>query len=285
MQPGATLIATLGSEAQVVTLALDGLRSQGEPIDRVILLHTAPPDGPVPAALARVQAEFASGYYSSHIQLQSILLQTGKGPLADVDSEEGAEATFVAIYRAVRAEKLAGRRIHLSIAGGRKTMSVFGMAAAQMLFDKDDRLWHLISHGRLLEEKRMHAEPGDTLAMVEIPVILWNAVSPVLTDLSEIDDPFAAVERQRSLKLREALDGARAFVLGSLSGAERRVIELLVREGLGNAEIAERLSLSARTVERHVGEAADKATAHWGLASVNRAQLVALLGLYYAMQP
>lgn len=282
-RPGTTLIATLGSEAQVVTLLLDSLLEKAEPIDRVIVLHTAPPEGPVSAAVPRIQAEFASGCYPAHIQLHTVQLEASGQPLADVDSVEGAQAAFTAIYRAVRAEKLAGRRVHLSVAGGRKTMSVFGMAAAQMLFDEGDRLWHLISRGPLLDEKRMHAGPGEAAALVEIPVILWSAVSPVLTDLSEIDDPFAAAERQRSLKLREALDEARAFVLGSLSGAEQPVAELLVREGLSNAEIAERLSLSARTVERHVGEICGKAAARWALERVTRTQLVALLSLYYAL--
>ena len=141
----ATLIATLGSEAQVVTLVLDFLRERGEPVERVIVVHTAPREPPIAEALARAQAEFANGYYPPPIELHTIQIESADGPLADVDTAEGAQATFTAIYRAVRAEKLAGRRVHLSVAGGRKTMSVFGMAAAQMLFDQDDHLWHLIS--------------------------------------------------------------------------------------------------------------------------------------------
>lgn len=280
----ATLIATLGSEAQVVTLTLDVLLGKNEPISRVNVLHTTAPDGPIASALERLRVEFASGYYPPVLEFVTTELRAAQGPLADVDSAEGAEAAFVAIYRAVRAEKLAGRRVHFSLAGGRKTMSVFGMTAAQMLFDEGDRLWHLVSYGKLLEEKRMHAGPGEQVAMVEIPVILWSAVSPVLTDLSEIDDPFAAVERQRSLRLREAVDKARTFVLGSLSPAQRPVLELLVREGLSDAEIAERLSLSPRTVERHLGDVYALARAHWDLAAVSRAQLVGLMHLYYALK-
>jgi DNA-binding CsgD family transcriptional regulator len=62
------------------------------------------------------------------------------------------------------------------------------------------------------------------------------------------------------------------------------VVELLVREGLGDADIAGRLSLSPRTVERHLGDAYRVARAHWDLPVVNRAQLVALLHLYYALK-
>ncbi|MBI3243447.1 MAG: hypothetical protein HYZ49_14275 [Chloroflexi bacterium] len=280
-----TFIATLGSEAQVVTLSLDLLLNKDEPITHVVVLHTAAPDGPIQWALDRLRTEFASGYYPPALKFATVELRTYLGPLTDVDSAEGAEAAFTAIYRAVRAEKLAGRRVHFSLAGGRKTMSVFGMAVAQMLFDEGDKLWHLVSYGKLLEEKRMHAGPGEVPTLVEIPVILWSAVSPVLTDLSEIDDPFAAVERQRGLRLQESLELARTFVLGSLSPAQRPVVELLVREGLSDIEIAERLSLSARTVEHHLRDVYMLARARWGLPSVNRTQLVALLHLYYALKP
>lgn len=278
-----TLLATLGSEAQVVTLALDALLQRGEAIQRVVILHTAPETELIAAALERLLAELRSPYYPSALELETVLLAGPRGPLADVDTAEGAELAFTTIYRAVRAEKLAGRRVHFSLAGGRKTMAVFGMAAAQLLFDADDRLWHLVSYGPLLAEKRMHAVPGDECHLIEIPVLLWRAVSPVLTDLSEIDDPFIAVERQRALRLQEALDEARSFVLGVLSPAERRVVEPLVRESLSDQELAARLVLSPRTVEQHLRSAYNKAAEHWALTEVNRTQLVRLLSLYYTL--
>ena len=97
------------------------------------------------STLERLRTEFNSGFYTSPLALETIGLRTTTDPLADVDSREGAAAAFGAIYRAVHAEKMAGRRVHLSIAGGRKTMAVSDMAAAQMLFGMDDRLWHLVS--------------------------------------------------------------------------------------------------------------------------------------------
>lgn len=280
-----SLIATLGSEAQVVTLTLDSLLARGARVTRVVVVHTAPDTEPIAASLARLRAAFAAPPYFPAIEFETVGLAGPAGPLKDVDSTAGSAAVFTTLYRLVRAEKLAGRPVHLSIAGGRKTMSVFGMAVAQMLFDEDDRLWHLVSQGRLLEEKRLHAEPGDTFSLIEIPVVLWSAVSPVLTDLSQVDDPFAAVERQRALRVQEALEQARSFVLGALSPAERRAVEPLVRHGLSDAELAQRLSLSPKTVEKHLGEAYAKAGVHWGLEKVSRTQLVALLNLYYRLTP
>lgn len=280
-----TLLATLGSEAQVVTLTLDALLQRGEAVRRAIIIHTAPETEPIAGALARLLAELRSPHYPDPLQIETLALTGPRGPLADVDSVDGAQAAFTTLYRAVRAEKLAGRRVHLSIAGGRKTMAVFGMAVAQLLFDTDDRLSHLVSQGALLAEKRMHADPGDEPHLIEIPVLLWRAVSPVLVELSDIEDPFVAVERQRALRLQETLDEARAFVLGALSPAERRAVELLVRESLSDQELAARLALSPRTVEQHLRSAYRKAAAHWALPEVNRIQLVRLLSLYYALKP
>ncbi|MBL8055973.1 MAG: helix-turn-helix transcriptional regulator, partial [Anaerolineales bacterium] len=78
---------------------------------------------------------------------------------------------------------------------------------------------------------------------------------------------------------------ARAFVQTALTAGERRVVAVLVRHGASDQEIAARLTLSPRTVERHLGEAYAKAAVHWGLPAVSRAQLVALLNLYYTSDP
>jgi CRISPR-associated protein Csx14 len=51
------LIATLGSEPQVVTLALDLLEQAGQVISEVIVLHTA--GKAMRAAMARLREEFA----------------------------------------------------------------------------------------------------------------------------------------------------------------------------------------------------------------------------------
>jgi hypothetical protein len=56
-------------------------------------------------------------------------------------------------------------QVHLSIAGGRKTMAVFGMTAAQLLFDEHDRLWHLFSGGEFLVSKRLYPQPGDEVRL------------------------------------------------------------------------------------------------------------------------
>ncbi len=277
----AVLIATLGTEPQVITAALDLLRLQGERIEQVTAIHTAGSLPGIAAALRDLQAAFAAPQAGAALRLACVADEAGL-PLPDVDTPAAAQAAFRVVYRETLSAKRQGLKVHLSIAGGRKTFAVFGMAAAQLLFDEDDRLWHLYSGGDFLAARRLHPLPGDEAHLIAIPVILWSRISPVLAGLEQIEDPFAAAERARGLQLAEKMEHANAFVLGALSPAERSAVELLVRQGLSYQEIADHLSLSPRTVEQHLRSAYRKAAAHWSLEAVSGPQLVALLGLYYA---
>jgi CRISPR-associated Csx14 family protein len=275
----ATLVATLGSKPQIITLALDCLRAQRVEPREVVILHTRRERPETAAALAALVTDFARHFPA--IALRPMELSRDGVPLADVTAPDEVEAAFRALYAEVRATKLAERQVHLLIAGGRRTLSVFGMAVAQMLFDDQDRLWHLSSHPALEESGRLHAAPGEWARLIPIPVVAWGQLSPVFDALRDEDDPQQAAERLRQLRLRDQWDQARIFVLTKLSAAERRVVEPLVRDGLSNDELGARLCLSERTVEQHLRAAFAAAADHWELPSMNRTQLVALLRLYY----
>jgi CRISPR-associated protein Csx14 len=274
------LLATLGSEPQVITAAYDLLIDQGEKIERLRVLYTYCPDTPIATAVNRLRLDFPAPASIDFIPITSDNNQA----VADVNTPETAKAAFKAIYRAVWAAKRSNRRVHLCIAGGRKTMAVYGMTTAQLLFDEDDHLWHLFSSGDFLTSKRLHPHPGDDVHLVEIPVILWGEVTPAAWILENVDDPYVAIDRVRGLQLNEKMETARSFLQGSLTPAELRVVELLVREGLSDNEIAERLYLSPRTVEQHLRSAYSKAGGHWEMEQVGRTQLVTLLNLYFNMK-
>jgi CRISPR-associated protein Csx14 len=280
----AVLIATLGTKPQVVTTAADLLLAAGHSLAEVKVLHTLDQKGVLAPALETLSREFTTYADYQALTFTLVPIRDMTGTLPDVESAADAEAVFRALYRRVWQEKRAGSAVHLSIVGGRKVFAVYGMATAQLLFGEEDCLWYVSVGGEFLASEGLHPAAGDDAHLIPIPVMRWRTVSPVLTDLSQIDDPFRAVERQRTLRLQESLDEARAFVLGVLSPAERRVVEPLVREGPSNTELAVRLSLSPRTVERHLGEISSKAAVHWGLPDVSRTQLVALLNLYYALK-
>lgn len=281
----AVLIATLGSEPQVITSALDLLLQQREPIQRVEVVHTVAPGSAIATALDVLQHELSDLPGERGIPLVLYPIRDLQGrPLPDVETYPAAQAACRILYRLVQTAKRNGERVHLSIAGGRKTLAVFGMVVAQMLFDDEDCLWHLYSAGDFLQSKRLHPQSGDDVHLISIPVILWGDVSPIFTILGETEDPFDAAKIIHQQKLNQKLEQGRSFVLGSLTPSEARVVVLLVREGLSDAEIAARLVISPRTVGEHLGAAYQKAAAHWDLADVNRAQLVSLLSVYYTFQ-
>ncbi|MBN1933086.1 MAG: hypothetical protein JW934_00400 [Anaerolineae bacterium] len=275
----AILLAPLGSKPQLITLALDLLLAQREPLDQVIAVHTALSNLSTAASLACLADEFKRSYPT--LSLRPICLCTSDGaPLGDVDCEAGVREAFRVLYREIKAAKQAGRRVHLSIAGGRKTLAVYGMAAAQLLFDQGDRVWHLLSTPSLIERRALHAAPGEA-QLLPVPVLRWSQINPVLTDLALSDDPFEAVERQEQLRQADRLRLPRSFVRTALTASEQQVVQLAVCEGLTDAHIAERLHRSPKTVGHQLSSAYGKAAEHFGVEPVNRHTLTRLLLPYY----
>lgn len=275
----AALIATLGTEPQVITSTFDLLVEKGESIARLVVVHTVAPETHIETAIETLRREFER----SEVPLQLVAITDNGAPFSDVETPEAVRAAFRVLYNQVRAVKQEGLKVHLSIAGGRKTQAVFGMVVAQLLFDETDCLWHLYSGGDFLESKRLHPQPGDQVHLISIPVIQWSKVSPIILDLAKIEDPFEALERQQQLRLREKLQDQAAFAK-KLSKAEARVVHALVSGGLTDREIGQQLGISPRTVERHLRSVYAKAALHWDLEDVGRAQLVALLSLYFTLR-
>lgn len=157
------LVATLGSEPQVVTLVLDRLGSKGIVVSEVVVVHTE--GKPVQEALKLLTTDLARG---NHAHLRVVPIRSGSGTITDVQSEEDVAALLRTLYRTILAEKRAGRQVHLSIAGGRKPMAVYGMVVAQLLFDEQDRVWHLLTENwGPGKERVMHWKPGDKVSEVE----------------------------------------------------------------------------------------------------------------------
>lgn len=284
-------LATLGSEPQVVTAAVDLLQARGERLQQVHVFHTLSNQPALLQARIDLEVAFTQPPYQGLLPLLTIPLLAAPNqnsaspsqPLLDIDTPQAGQAAFQTIYRHLRELKRQGLRLHFCIAGGRKSLALFGMASAQLLFDEDDRLWHLISAGDFLNSKRLHPLPGDQAHLLPIPLILWNQVSPILTDLDQEDDPYAAAEKARNLQLNQRLESARVFVLSALTPAERRVVACLLHSGGSDQEIAEALNLSPRTVEQHLRTAYTKAALHWDLPNVNRSHLIHLLSLYFTL--
>lgn len=285
-----TLIATLGSEPQVVTLAHDLLAARGRHAGRVVVVHTAPSSEPIRSALTRLTQAFADPAWPAYhgVRLTTVLLHDAFGrPLQDVDTPSGATAAFRAIYGQLRVVKQhalnpaggngADGCVDVCLAGGRKTMSAYAMVAAQLLFEDGDKLWHVVSAGEFLREKRLHPGPGDDAALIELPVLRFSDVSPLYSGVSDASDPFEAIRRGEVRARAQRLARARSFFYTRLSDAERTVVRLMVRDGLSDADMAASLALSTKTVAAHLAAAYRKAEQFYDLPRVTARALASLL--------
>jgi CRISPR-associated protein Csx14 len=278
-----TLIATLGSEPQVVTIVLDQLLARGYAIDQVVVVYTA--DDVVLQAMARVASEFDGAVYR-RVTLRTAPIVDERGAVQDFRGDDDMRALLRTLYREVREQKRNRRAVHLCVSGGRKVMGVMAMVVAQLLFDANDRVWHLMSEGWTPgSEKRMHARSQDQIWLVPVPVLRWTDSAGLLAAFGELDDPEEAMRRQEELARADDLRRAREFVEKKLTRAERDVVVLTCR-GLDNAAIARRLHKSQATVANQLTSAYGKLNEFLGFPerAPDRAVLVATVGLYFALR-
>lgn len=278
-----TLISTLGSEPQVVTLALDQLLARHYPIDQVVVVYTA--DEVVLQAMARVASEFDGTVYP-RVMLRTVPIADERGAVRDFREDADLRALQRTLYREVREAKRQRRTVHLCVSGGRKVMGIAAMLVAQLLFDANDRVWHLISEGWTPgSEKRMHALPHSRIWLVSIPVLRWTDSAGLLAVFGELDDPTEALQRQERLTQADDLRRVREFVERQLTRAEREVVAWACR-GLDNAAIARQLSKSEATVANQLTSAYAKLNEFLGFPErpPDRAVLVATVGLYFALR-
>jgi CRISPR-associated protein Csx14 len=261
------MLATLGTEPQVVTLALDALLARGHPIGEVVVVHTHPSG--LGGALERLRHEEA--YYSrgeSSIAFRYVPVREREHYPADIVSEEDAALLLRVLYREVAALKRAGRRVHLSIAGGRKVMAAYGMVVAQLLLSDEDWVWHLLSEPQVLRSRQMHV-PGTGVSLVPVPVLRWSLLPSAMADLLVWDDPYRAIQRQR--EMREHLRRrALAEFWRSLTPAERRIAAAMVAMGGSNERIGRAVGRRAKTVANHLLSIYQKYRAWLGVAEEER---------------
>lgn len=250
----AVLIATLGSEPQVVGLAVQLLLAQQELLRRVIVLHTQPTHSPIDRALPLLQASFETNHSWPPLELI-------EAPTTDVLMPAQIELFSGYLYQTLRQWVLQRVRVHLLLAGGRKSMAMVGMTVAQMLLGPEDRVWYLHSDEGLRTSARATLQPGDDVQLIAIPLPQLSTAPPVLTRPFQAETPAAAhqalaAEQQRRLHY---------FLDHELTRAEREIVLLLAREVLTTAEIAARLHKSPKTVTNQLNTIYSKLESAFGL--------------------
>lgn len=285
-------IGTLGTQPQVITLALDHLYSdynchfaevciihtdnQTEPIKSTVkrldnafktynIVHQAPGDIMWEAVYAYHNTYFPYDTYEGTLNYRRVVIQRkveqpGRlrkfAPVVDVETEDNSKATFQTIYRLVHEYKQLGATIHFSIAGGRKSMSVFGLAAAQIQFDYGDKLWHVVSTRELVQASTMHDK--ERLSKL-VAVDLIHLGEYLSTQGVAYNDPYKIIEAQRTY-LRGLQIPLKEKFLDLLSAVERQMMvgvsQLLTYEQIGSRlQPKER---SVKTVSNTVSDIAKK---------------------------
>ncbi len=234
MASSQVLLATLGSEPQVVTITLDLLAERHYRIDRVVILHTGG-DSPVSNSLARLLNELNENWRYQGIACQPICFVDEAGvPLPDITTPAQNQRVFRITFDTLKELKRAKRTVHFSAAGGRKAMASYALLSAQFLFDEHDRFWNLWSAPELLESKRLHANPGEA-ELIRLPIPPWH---------------IGLLEKE-------------AFIQ-SLTPAEREVFELLAR-GRTDREIAAIRGTKIKPAQDQVGAVRGKLKSYFGL--------------------
>ena len=238
-------IATLGLQPQVITRGLDSLLSIEPGIERGIIIHTrsyrSHPDWPPFETFQRyIEAHYAT------IDWQWIPIQEeSQEPLADVDTPDSAELAFKIIFNTTKNLKREGFRLHNLIAGGRKSIIVYSMVSAQLIFDVEDKLWHIFSDDEHNRGLNTRPHPPPTVQLVEIPILHLAGLMPMVRELIlHSDDPTRALHLYREHEDVERNIHMLRFLREECDVIDRRIMWLYVKDH-SNQQIAQRVSLSA----------------------------------------
>jgi DNA-binding CsgD family transcriptional regulator len=248
------LVATLGAEPQIIPLAT-ALLLRREPLQAVAVLHTAAEREPVASALPALQAAFAAPAGWPPLLLDEL-------PLDDVLTPAELDAFAERLYTHLRRWVMQPCRVHLLLAGGRKSMAMVGMSVAQLVLGPDDCVWYLHSSDDLRRSGRATPAGDDEVTLVPIPLPRLAVAPPAY--LAALQAPtragaLAALDAQQGEQLRHFLDH-------ELTHAEREVALLAAGELLTVEQMARQLHKSAKTVTNQLNSIYSKLESAFGLS-------------------
>ncbi len=276
-----TMIATLGHEPQVVTIALDCLLKYKHKISEVVVVLTQSPT--VLDALQIIENEFAIGTYPG-VTLKSVIIEDNTKPIQDFRTQEDLNSLMRVLYAEVRKCRERECTVHLCLAGGRKVMGLLGMVVAQLLFGIDDKVWYLVTEGwKPGEARKLHLSSDDQVWLLPIPVIRWNEARSLMVQVAEITDTAEVVTWFERFNQENQLKRKEEFINHWLSPAQREVVSL-VAKGLNNAEVAKRLAKSEQTVANQLSDIYAKLEEwlEYPDTKVDRSKLMAEFSPYFA---
>lgn len=281
-QPPEILVATLGVEPQVVTIALDRLLVAGRNIVEVTVVYTE--SSGIHQALAVIKDEFKKHVYA-RVSLRTVPVISSRGPVEDFFTGEDLRALLRTLYAEVRRARQAGNIVHMCISGGRKVMGIMGMVVAQLLFGPDDQVWYLLTEDwRPGAGRRLHLPLEEKVWLVPVPVLRWSEAGALMQTVAELDDPAEIMAWHEKLSRATRMKRRREFIRHWLTPAEKGVVQL-VCQGLDNAAIAARLHKQEQTVANQLRSVYEKLREwlEYPAGNVDRSVLIAEFAPYFVL--
>ena len=251
------LIATLGRSSQVGTRTFDELFFNRQiPLSEVVWIHSREGTPDMQRAIGRVRHEVDNYYKEKDLRVNfhfvTIKGRLGNCPM-DTRTREDAEAVLYTLHEQLSHWKALNYTVHLSISGGAKVLSAFGVAAAQLTFDSErDKCWHLVAQDKVTSREEMHAVPGvtgDEVCLIDVPVLSWKTWKEFSSrSLAEAiaQDPLQAQNIVAQLGASELFGWRYEFVERVLDEGERQILERLSLLGWENEEIDHALGCSCK---------------------------------------
>ncbi len=245
------LVATLGTEPQVVFLAFKLLVRQGLPLRRCLVFHTVSPQPAIREAVSHLKKLWPRWS-------QSVPLECKPLPLEDLDSHEALSQAYRVIRAGIQSLKHAGFTVHLCVSGGRKPLALAAFLTAQFLFGPQDRLWYLYSPPGEENQDPTQLVQNPRVRLLELPVPIWTHLPLFLEAVSQYQDPWTAAEVQRFLVQQAEKSQVFQLFREKFTQAEQEVVRELVLRGGTNRDIAQRLGKSPRTVGHQLASVYEK---------------------------
>lgn len=246
------LVATLGGQPQVVTFTLDQLLARGYPISEVIVLHPkAAAQSRLQQSLLRLHAEFSGSTYQATrriIHFHSQVLELNGKPIDDIVDDEHADGTLDTIHRLIGDLKRQGYRIHLSVSGGRRLMSLLAISVASLNFDRHDHIWHIYTPDafrKLADEGAiMHAPPSAGIKLIQGQFITLGAY------IYNANPSFRSAQEEQRVQMDAQEHACCASVVRDATPAQLKVLRAFAR-GLRPQQVATELCIAPVTVNTH----------------------------------
>lgn len=259
-------LATLGQRPEAVTMALDVLLPRYS-YDEVIILHTDPDKSGIATALKQLMHVLKTDYPNLSVCYKTLTHPDGQ-PLIDISDQLEAEAYYRALLEIMREYRIQFIPLHLLVAGGRKSMSIYAALAAGLLFGEQDRVWTIHTPQELMKIGVFHAPAGarDQIKMIQLPVSPSRLLPGVLAG----EDIQHLLERSQY--------SPRQMFFDALTGEESRLAETMRQHPYAtNEELGEILGKSHRTIENQLRSMYSKLFSYFDLHIEDKRKRQALL--------